>query len=216
MQQAFHRAITTKALQGFFSPPALARIIRANLNQDHWLHGQIGHPEYHFDSNSFSQSRAYIEVNRKQVTQALEGRDPGAAQDALGRLTHAAQDFYAHSNYVSLWLELNNKGEPSFPDEIEPLTQAVLRDTRLQSGKIYPLREFLSWIPMFKRFALHLLPSDSHAQMNLDAPECGPLFPFAISAAEKRTVLEYWVTVQNLEADLLLWFQGRTAPDREV
>ncbi len=104
MLTTYHRAITTQALGGFFSPPALESIIFANLGQDHWLYGQIGHPEYHFDQNAFPAGWAYIERNRMIFRSSLEAGGNALAHQALGRLTHAAQDFYAHSNYVTLWL----------------------------------------------------------------------------------------------------------------
>ncbi len=102
MLKTYHRIITMQALSTYFSPLALDRVITANLGQDHWLRGQIGHPEYHFDQNAFLESWDYIEHNRAIVRPALEAGNALVAQQALGRLTHTAQDFYAHSNYVTL------------------------------------------------------------------------------------------------------------------
>ena len=104
MLKTYHRRITTQALSEFFAPQALEIVISANLGQDHWLRGQIGHPEYHFDQNAFLRGQNYMEQNRALILPALQAGDARSAQQAFGRLTHAAQDFYAHSNYVTRWL----------------------------------------------------------------------------------------------------------------
>ena len=187
MLQIYHRAITTEALNGYFSPQALEIIIAANLGQDHWLRGQIGHPEYHFDRNAFAESWAYIESNRAIVRSALEAGNAVAAQQALGRLTHAAQDFYAHSNYVSLWLNRFLEGKWPPVEEMDPFDDALLQSPELRSGKIYFPLEPLSWIPGLAPLIIPLLPRDSHAWMNLDSPARGPKFAYAFAAAVKRT-----------------------------
>ena len=198
MLKTYHRLITTQALSEYFSPQALEGIISANLGQDHWLHGQIGHPEYHFDQNAFLESWAYIERNRTSVRLALEVGNALMAQQALGRLTHAAQDFYAHTNYVARWLRRFPEKQWPPPDEIDAFDDTLLNDPDLQSGKIYwPLEPF-SWIPGIGRFILPLLPRDSHAWMNLDSPARGLAFAYAFAAAVKRTHYEYELTVEGL------------------
>ena len=137
MLTTFHRSITTQALSGLFSPQALEVIITANLGQDHWLRGQIGHPEYHFDQNAFLESWNYIEQNRLLILPALQANDACSAQQAFGRLTHTAQDFYAHSNYVTRWLERFPKGQWPPEAEIDPLDAELLEGPELRSGKIY-------------------------------------------------------------------------------
>ena len=102
MLSIYHRAITAQALSTDFSLSALDAVVAAHLGQDHWSHGQIGHPEYHFEDNAIIKSWTYMESTRAQISPALEAGDILSAQGALGRLTHAGQDLYAHSNYVSL------------------------------------------------------------------------------------------------------------------
>ena len=203
----FHRAITVQALRVQFSETALEAVIYGNIHQDRPA-GQVGHPEFHFDENAFERSRAYLEQNRLQILPALERGDPMSAWHAFGRLTHAAQDFYAHSNYVTLWLErFPADGWPP-PAEIDPL-DADLLACPLRSGKIYwPLEPF-SWIPALKRFIIPLLPRDSHAWMNLDTPERGPKFAYAFAAAVKRTVHEFEQTTRLFPPELLAIFRGR-------
>jgi len=202
MKTIYHRAITTQALSEYFSPQALEVIISANLGQDHWLYGQIGHPEFHFDQNAFLDSWDYIEHNRAIVHLALEAGETLKAQQALGRLTHGAQDFYAHSDYVKRWLGRFPQGQWPPPDKIDALDGNLLKDPDLRSGKIYWPFEPFSWIPGLGRLIVPLLPHDSHAWMNLDSPARGPAFAYAFTAAIKRTRHEYNLTVDGLSSRL--------------
>ncbi len=205
MLKPYHRAITEQALKEFFTPAALERVIAANLYQDR-PRGQIGHAEYHFDQNAFAASWAYIEANRALIRPGLEAGDAASAQRAFGRLSHTAQDLYAHSNYVTLWLgRFPKEGWPP-PEEIDPFDGDLLDGPDLRSGKIYWPLEPLSWIPGLGRFIVPLLPRDSHAWMNLDAPSRGPKFPYAFAAAVKCTRNEYEVTIRDLKPDLLSRF----------
>jgi hypothetical protein len=216
MLTIYHRAITVQALNADFNLPALETVLTANLGQDHWLYGQVGHPEYHFDQNAFAKSWAYMESNRVQVRPALEAGDPISAQQALGRLTHAAQDLYAHSNFVLLWLSRYEEGKWPPPDEIDPFDGDLLQSSDLRSGKIYLLLEALAWIPYLTKVVVPLIPRDSHAWMNLDAPERGPLFPYAFAAAVKRTRYEYKQTVRGIPSKLIHLFCGKNITFHEV
>ena len=203
MQKIYHRAITTRALSEYFTPQVLEVIISANLGQDHWLHGQIGHPEYHFDQNAFQEGWDYIEYNRTIVHSSLESGSARAAQQALGRLTHAAQDFYAHSTYVTRWLSRFPAGHWPPPDDIDPIDAHLLHSPELRSGKIYWPMEPFSWIPGIGRLVNRLMPRDSHAWMNLDSPDRGPAFAYAFVAATQRTRHEYELTLKSLPSRLL-------------
>jgi hypothetical protein len=206
-----HRLITREALREQFSEHALDAIISANVYQDRPA-GQIGHDEFHFDNNAFAKGIAYLEKNRTEVRVALEKGDVLSAWRAFGRLTHAAQDFYAHSNYVTLWLERFPADAWPLPEEIDPLDRDLLAGP-LCSGRIY-LLEPLSWIPALKKFIVPLIPRDSHAWMNLDTPDQGPKYAYAYAAAVKRTRYEFNLTGQSLASELLARFTGKT--NREV
>ena len=203
MLRTYHRLITTQALSEYFSPRALEVIISANLGQDHWLHGQIGHPEYHFDQNAFLESWDYIKRSRAVIRTELETGQAFLAQQALGRLTHAAQDFYAHTNYVTLWLERFPDGQRPPPDEMDAFDEVLLRGADLRSGKIYWPFEPFSWIPGVGWLVIRFLPRDSHAWMNLDSPARAPGFAYAFSAAVQRTRYEYELTVSGLPSGLI-------------
>jgi hypothetical protein len=208
MLEQFHVEMMHLVFDGIFSPRALETIIKANLNQDRLL-GQIGHDEYHFDNNAFEKSYAYLEEQRALTVSSLMANDAPAAWAALGRLTHTAQDFYAHSNYVDLWLASQPNASPA-PSEIDPLNPDLLNSPALRSGKVYIL-ELLTLILPLKRFVMPFLPRDAHAWMNLDSPEQGPNFKYAIQGAIKRTKIEFERTTEDFSQELFTLFVDKQA-----
>lgn len=196
--------MTQLALGETFSSRALQKIIETNVYQDR-LRGQIGHPEYHFDDNAFEKSYAYMEEQRALTISSLMANDPPAAWSAFGRLSHTAQDFYSHSNYVDLWLSSQTNGAIPTPFEIDPVDLNVLHHHALHSGKIY-LLDYLTFIHILKPLVVPLLPRDSHAWMNLDSSARGPNFDYAFQAAVKRTKLDFEKTIKELPEDLFLMF----------
>lgn len=206
MLKAVHADILCRALNGTFSSRALEIIIAVNLGQDNFR-GWIGHDEWHFDNNAFDKSQAYIDAQRALIRPALEKEKAVEAWQAFGRLTHAAQDFYAHSNYVDLWLAGQSDGERPIPEEIEPLDPALLHSPALRSGKLYYPLEALSFIPGLNRLVIPLLPHDSHAKMNLDSGASGPRYEYAFQAAQKRTNYEYHQATRDLRSELSEVFQ---------
>jgi hypothetical protein len=208
MLKPIHAEITRRALTDSVGPRAIQAILAANLGQDA-LPGQIGHDEFHFDNNAFDASRAYIARQRGLIRPALEAGDPGSAWRAFGRLTHAGQDFYAHSNYVDLWLSCQAKGMAPSPGEIDPLDPDLMDSPALRSGKLYYPLEVLSFVPGVKKLVIPLLPRDSHAWMNLDSPGRGPLFEYAFQAAFKRTRREFELATRGLTAELHERFADR-------
>ena len=200
----YHKSITRKALNERFSQRALEAILAANLKQDDLLSGQIGHDEYHYDNNAIAESDRYLEEQRALTLSALQNDDLPAAWAAFGRLVHPAQDFYAHSNYVDLWLsQFSGNGQtPPPPSEIAPLMDELVHSPRLHSGKLYYPWEALAFIPWIKQLVIPLLPKDSHAHMQLDSPACGERFAYAFEAASKRTRYEFDTTVAGLSPGL--------------
>jgi hypothetical protein len=186
----YHQQITREALEDKFSSDALETIINANLKQD-GIRYQVAHSYFHFDNNAFYKSYAYIKKQRTLVFSNLEKSRPIDARENFGRLLHAVQDLYAHSNYVDLLLEnFDPDGLPE-PGSIEPCDQQILASPNLSSGRLYYPFEAISFIPKLRRLVLPFLPRDSHAWMNLDSPASGNRFPYAFSAAVKRTQLEF-------------------------
>lgn len=203
MKEKYHRAITEQALRPHFDPAALEEVVRANLGQD-VIRYQFGHDHFHYDNNSFAAGDAYIEEQRRAVIEALQGGGPvSLARAAFGRLTHTAQDFYAHSNYTALWREMHPEAAP---DAIDPYLAEVLSDSRLKSGRIYPPLEYFSFLPPLAPLVIPLLPRDSHAWMNKDDPS-RPDFDYAYAAAVKRTERELDQIRRVLSPQQLLAFQ---------
>ena len=189
MDEAIHEEMTREALGTRLSSRALANIIAANLKQDSWI-GLLGHDEYHFDNNAFDESYRYINEQRGYVLASLLLAVGRPAWTAFGRLTHSVQDFYAHTNYVSLWLD-EYKQAPPAPPEIDPLRMDLIKSSALYSAKVYLPMDALYFVPVLQKLSLAFLPRDSHAWMNLDSPGQGPQFEYARAAAVKRTVYEF-------------------------
>jgi hypothetical protein len=207
MLEPVHAEITHQALGSLFSANALKAILRANLGQD-GLHGQVGHDEYHFDNNAFEKSRVYLEGQRALTIRALQKGQPSQAWSAFGRLTHTAQDFYAHTNYVTLWLARIGDSALPAPTDIDPMDARLINSPDLRSGILYYPREILYFIPGLRKFALSFLPRDSHAHMNLDSAGRGPNFEYAFQAALKRTQYEFEQVKVRLSKDQLSLFMN--------
>ena len=195
-----HEEMTREALGEHFSPRALEIIIAANRKQDA-IRGQIGHDEFHFDNNAIEKGLRYINEQRGFVLASLLSPGVLSAWIAFGRLTHTAQDFYSHTNYISLWLD-QHPDTPPTPPEIDPVQKSLLRSPSLHSGKIYLPMDALYFVPFLRKFALKLLPEDSHGKMNLDSPKQGPRFEYARAAAVKRTQHEFYLLKKILPPDL--------------
>lgn len=208
MLQKIHAEITRRALGDKFSDQALERVIEANMYQDR-LRGQIGHDEYHFDNNAFDKSYAYIEEQRARVVSSLQSQDTLSAWAAFGRLTHTAQDFYAHSNYIDLWLACQPDGVLPTPAEVDPLDPDLIDTRALRSGKVYLPWELLTFVGFLEPLVKPLLPRDSHTWMNLDSPKQGYPFDYALQAALKRTGIEFENTSKGMREDMLVLFAGR-------
>ena len=208
MNRVYHIQITTQALETYFSPAAMQKVVAANLNQDR-LFAQIGHDEYHFDNNAFEASYSYIEKQRSLVRISLMADDPGTAWEAFGRLTHTAQDFYAHSNYIDLWLACQPEGTRPAPEQVQPMDPDLLRSPELRSGKVYLPWEAFTVVGFLVPIVKPLLPRDSHAWMNLDSPKHGYQFEYAVQAAIQRTRIEFENTMEGMTEELIRMFEGK-------
>jgi len=209
MHPTYHEEMTRTAIAPHFSERALEIIIAANLKQDR-LSAQIGHDEFHYDNNAIDKGDRYIIEQRGQVIATLLSPGILSAWIAFGRLLHTAQDFYAHTNYVSLWLEQFN-GAPPPPPEIDPLQKELVKSPSLHSGRIYLPLDAFAFIPFLRPLALRLLPRDSHAWMNLDTPAQGPKFEYARLAAVKRSGHELGLLRKLLTPEMFARFTDKPA-----
>jgi hypothetical protein len=212
MQKTYHAAMTRDALRDCFSPEAMETVVEANLGQDAVLKLLVG--EYHFDGNRFEQAGVYVEAQKSAVIASLAAGQPVSARQAFGRLTHAVQDYYAHTNYVALWLAAHPGSGPGTGSLVNPVDPAILGSKELIAARVYYPWEALSLIRAFNPILERLMPPDSHARMNLDHPGRGPLFTLAISAATERTRLAFGEIAGRitgeLDADRLAAFQVRS------
>ena len=199
-----HEEMTREALSAHFSPRALEVIIAANRKQDA-LSGQIGHDEFHFDNNAIDEGYRYIKEQRGFVLASLLSPGVLSAWIAFGRLIHTAQDFYAHTNYIPMWLDQHNGTPPAAP-EIDPVQKSLIKSPNLHSGKLYLPMDVLYFIPFLRKFSLALLPNDSHGKMNLDSPKQGPRFEYARAAAVKRTLYEFEILEKILTPEMFAKF----------
>jgi hypothetical protein len=199
-----HEEMTREALSIHVSPRALEIIIAANCKQDS-LRGQIGHNEYHFDNNAIDEGHRYIREQRGFVIASLLSPGAISAWIAFGRLTHTVQDFYSHTNYVSMWLD-QYTGTPPAPPEIDPVQKNLIESPSLYSAKLYIPMDVLYFVPFLRRLSLALLPHDSHARMNLDSPKQGLHFEYARAAAIKRTQYEFEVLEKILTPEMFSRF----------
>lgn len=207
MLSQYHIQMTTEALAPYFSERALEIIIAANIKQDS-LRNQIGHDEIHYDNNAIDTGNRYINEQRGYVLATLLSPGILGAWIAFGRMLHTAQDFYAHTNYVTMWLDQFD-GTPPPPSEIEPLKRDLVRSPNLHSGKVYIPLDVLYFIKPIRPLVLKLLPKDSHGWMNLDTPEQGPKFDYAISAATKRTTHELELLHKLLTPEMFARFTDK-------
>ncbi|HZM23313.1 MAG TPA: hypothetical protein VFC02_16305, partial [Anaerolineales bacterium] len=140
------------------------------------------------------------------VISSLKASDAKSAWSAFGRLTHTAQDFYAHSNYIDLWLSQFDGNPHPAPHEVDPIDPTLLNHTDIQSGKVYYPFELFYYIKPLRRFVLSRIPRDSHAWMNLDSPEQGFKFDYAMQAAIKRTKIEFDKTTLGFSEEMCRLF----------
>ena len=205
MLTRYHIAILSAALADCFSPRALSAIFKANVKQDR-LSGLFGHDEFHFDNNAFARSYAYIEEQRALIVSSLKTDNATSAWSAFGKLTHTAQEFYAHSNYITLWLSRFDGETPPAPPEVDPVDLTLLNSPDLRSSRMYYPLDVLYFIRPLRPYVLSRIPRDSHAWMNLDFPEQGFKFDYAMQAAIKRTVIEFDKTTLGFSEEMCRLF----------
>ena len=201
MNLPYHIEIVEKSLTDRFSPKALEELILANLAQDD-LPGLLLHPERHFDNDLIPQGLAYIQAEHNRIVASAQAEDGGRSmRTAFGRLTHTAQDFYAHSNYVDLWLAQNGGLDATTSDQIDGVDPVLLASPALRTWHFYLWRDGFYYIPVIRSLARRLyIAPNSHEANHLDDPSRGPKFAYAMKAAQDRTRQEYDQAVAAIRA----------------
>ena len=99
-----HNRITQAAndQKGAFDAQELAWVLLGNDTQDvHQTDSKL-----HFDNCNFEEGAAYI-ATQWQAVQYYRSKSPQACLLNFGQLLHTVQDFYAHSNWVELHLNVS-------------------------------------------------------------------------------------------------------------
>ena len=200
-----HEEMTREALSTRFSPRALEIITRRQSSSRIRCAGRSVTMNIILITMPLIKAYRYINEQRGLVLAALLSPGVISAWIAFGRLIHTAQDFYAHTNYVSLWLDQHN-GTPPAPPEIDPVQKSLIESPSLHSGKVYLPMDALYFFQPFRKFSLALLPRDSHGWMNLDSPAQGPKFDYARAAAIKRTQYEFEILEKILTPEMFSKF----------
>jgi hypothetical protein len=112
---AYHKSFTETALRGIFSEQAISKILgisgtlstSGNWGQDNPSNNSFrSEPSQHFDNNMIGAGTQYISDEYSLISNI--GSNKSSPEEeilwAYGRLLHATQDFWSHSNYVELWL----------------------------------------------------------------------------------------------------------------
>jgi len=198
MYTQYHISMTRAALHEYFSESALKTIIQANITQDN-LSGQIGHPEFHYDDCAFKAGDSYILELRIHIQSAIISGEKIAAWQYFGRLTHASQDYYSHSNYINLWADRRENANKESITAADIVLPSIMEDPCLVSGRFYAPWELITFLPWVGKKLARFFPDDSHARLNKDSPNRSKLFPIVYQAAVLRTIYEYNEVIKLLK-----------------
>lgn len=200
MLSQYHVEITNRSIGSFFSPAALREIVGANVGQDS-LRSLFGaEPHRHVCDCTLTQSLTYVDGEHARIADLSQAPDGVREQRAaFGRLLHTVQDFYAHTNYVALWLAETGGAERIDTAAIKGLDPQILAHPSLRIAQWVAWRDPFYYLPLvgnvMRRF---WLPEESHEAIHLDSPDRGSLFPLALRVACQHTLVEYWRAVKAI------------------
>ena len=193
MLAQYHITTTRQVLGDQFDATALRQVLRANISQDSWWSLLGPEAERHFCDPNIAHSWRYVEAEHATIAQlATTPGQENRQRQALGRLLHTVQDFYAHTNYVTLWLRAHGGADQIDTEAMDGLDPHFLTHPRLRVGSWVLWRELLYYTPWLGAWLRRVwLAPDSHAALNLDSPARGHHFFYALTAARQRTHQEY-------------------------
>jgi hypothetical protein len=122
-----HKTITNKVAGDLgYSASAQAALVKGNTDtdkkEDEAAGGEWYSPAAHFDNEAFSAGALRLRNKRDLALASLETCDWNVSLEAMGRALHAIQDFYSHSNWVTIhpdpgkFADLFNLADPSDSD----------------------------------------------------------------------------------------------------
>lgn len=209
MLARYHDAITRAAIGLHFSAEAYDTLIRANWSQDAvpGLFDEVRH----YTGDTREKAPAYIDEEFARIAELAPQPDRVTElRQAFGRITHTTQDFYAHTNYVDLWLAASGGLDNTTPDQIDGLDDSLRHSPDLILCTFVNWRDWLYYVPLIgDLFRRIYLDPQSHEAMHLDMPSRGPKYHYAAEAARQRTVVEY-----NRACDLIREHGGHDALTR--
>lgn len=190
MLSQYHIEITENTLGSFFTAPSLREIARANVGQDSLASWFGVETRRHVCDCTVEASLDYVEEEQATIAKlAQQPGDEARQRAALGRLLHTVQDFYAHTNYVSLWVAERGETMSMESGELDP---RLLAHPQLQIAQWLTWREPFYYVPVVGQAMRRVwLPKSSHEAINLDSPKCGAHFYLAMAGARQRTRREY-------------------------
>jgi len=175
-----HVALTRQALaESGFDAAAAEAVVAGNLRTDDV---EYSTPAAHFDDEAFSAGSERLRAREAAAVAALGDCDPAAAREELGRVLHAVQDFFAHTN----WVETHAESDPIDLLNMADPAQDLRCDAKTHQGGLTS-----GYWPDDQR------PSPRkciHAELNKDTPDR----PFH-EAARLRALAESKATVARLE-----------------
>jgi len=194
-----HEAITHEALDGILKPYVVNEIIGTQTARDFPRTGNVGldvedatplfgsyRAAHHFDGSAFQEGSAFINDQYHAILQTFDSADAftnvnpdgiglakGNLADLFGKLTHTAQDFYAHSN----WVETINVG-------------AILPGTLIDNGNSF-------WTPLLPFTEILTAPGVVVVEGTHDAPLNTTNPNGTVVSLHREPTLEVTVTFQN-------------------
>ncbi|WP_238325492.1 HET-C-related protein [Leptospira inadai] len=192
-----HGEMTEEVLRSLgFSKKDIELVSNANKGQDY----HQGTPKFHFDgAENFQQIMSggmkYIEEQWDLING--EKSTKNEILQAFGRIAHAIQDFYSHSNYVELYLK--NVGDPEgkvvSPVDVPTFFEAMT-SANLQSFRDILIKELRTGVFSVSNHFMGTEDPNDHYNMNHDDPS-RPRHGFARSAAARDTYF-IGVSVQEI------------------
>ena len=129
------RDLPRQHARGEFQQPCAGDDHRHDLSQDRLL-ALIGHDEYHFDSNAFTQSYAYLEEQRGAqfpLSKRMRSPAPGLLLGKCSRCRRIFTRTAIPSIYGSPASPMERSPTPS---EVDPFDKVLIHTHALRSGRI--------------------------------------------------------------------------------
>lgn len=193
MRFEFHERMTAQLLRSTGLPgPAQRVVLWGNWSVDYYgilaarfppvARWTLNHP-FHFgglaDAAAVAAQWDWLDAYaRRELGQSQTG---GRALYQMGKILHAVQDFYAHSNWVDLALAAGYSAD-SVPTWDERSDQ--------------PLRDLFTFMPASMP---GYLPARDHRLIHKDAPDCpaGPVVFQAVVHVAQRATTDWWTRLQE-------------------